>query len=440
MEKILPQNNQAEEATIGAMLLEKDAITIAVGILKTEDFLLEKHQNIFSVIKDLYNKNIPVDLIICSAEIKKRAIEIEVQYLCELMAKAPTAASIEYYGNLVREASVRRKLIKIGSEITDAAFDETLETEELVDCCEQKVYNVVERKVVGFNSLYDLAKQQYNIIDDAITNGIENDGLMTGFTGLNDITGGFRKKELIIIAARPSMGKTAIMLNLARTISKSKKSVALFSLEMSKEVLAQRLLCCEAMMRQEDIKMKNLTQVELVQLGQAVENINGQKLYLDDDAVLSVSDIRAKCRRLKSEFGLDCIIIDYLQLMHEPHRNSNRVEEISAISRGLKRLARELDVPVIALSQLSRKVEERSPRRPMLSDLRESGSIEQDADIVMLLYRPIYYGENELKAAGYSDNDTNIAELIVAKQRNGDVGTIKLKWNSSMGLFVNRGW
>jgi replicative DNA helicase len=441
LEKIPPQNLEAEQAALGAMLLERDAIARAAETLRPEDFYREAHRMIFQGILDLFNRNEPVDLITLGDWLKNHnqldAIGGTL-YLTTIMSQVPTAAGITHYANIIRNKALQRQLIKAADEIMTSAYQGDQDLEELVDTSEQKIFSIAERNVTsGFVRLQDLVKSQFFNIEDTRESQNPSTGLSTGFGDLDAITAGLHPADLIIVAARPSMGKTALALNIARNVATLERTpVAIFSIEMAKEQLALRLLCSEARVNQDAVRHAMIADEDMARLAQAVERLWECPIFIDDSPNATVLEMRGKARRLKaSEGGLGLIVVDYLQLMHSPSHAENRTQEIAHIARGLKALARELSVPVIALSQLSRMVESRSPRRPQLSDLRESGAIEQDADLVMFLYRPNYYGEEELRKAGYDEHETNITEVAIAKQRNGPVGTVKLVWMPEHGLF-----
>ena len=441
LERIPPQSIEAEQASLGAMLLEREAIARAVELLRAEDFYREAHRVIFTGIIDLFNRSEPVDLITLGEWLR---IHNQLDtiggtlYLTTMMSQVPTASGIAHYATIVREKSLQRQLIRAADEIMTAAYQGEKELDTLVDESEQKIFAVAERNLSnGFVALTDLVKKSFYEIEESKESGFVGAGLDTHFTELDAITAGLQPSDLVILAARPSMGKTALALNIARNVAlKGQKTVALFSLEMSKEQLALRLLCSQAQVKQDDVRHAFVDDDGLARLAHAVEQLWNCPIFIDDTASIGVLEIRGKCRRLKAEHGLGLIVIDYLQLMNSPGRVENRVQEIAIIARGLKGLAREMKVPVIALSQLSRMVESRSPRRPQLSDLRDSGAIEQDADLVLFLYRPEYYGEEEFKRLGWDpERDRNITEMIVAKQRNGPTGTIKLVWMGEHGQF-----
>ena len=440
LEKIPPQSLEAEQAALGAMLLEREAISHAVELLHAEDFYRESHRLIFQGITDLYNRHEPVDLITLGEWLKSREALDTIGgtlFLTTIMAQVPTAAGISHYCKIIRAKSVQRALIKTADEIMHAAYQGDKELPELIDECQQKIFAISERTVSsGFVRLQDLVKEQFYVIDESRESGISGSGVSTGFTDIDAITAGLHPADLIILAARPSMGKTAMALNIACNVALQGQTVAIFSIEMAKEQLALRILCSEAGVNQDVVRHSMITDDDMTRLAQAVEKLWNSPIFIDDSPAITVLEMRGKARRLKAEHGLGVIIVDYLQLMNSGGKVENRTQEISQIARGLKGLAREMKVPVIALSQLSRQVESRSPRRPQLSDLRESGAIEQDADLVAFLYRPSYYGEDELKRVNLNpETDMNIAEFIVAKQRNGPCGAIQLVWRPEFGQF-----
>jgi replicative DNA helicase len=432
---------EAEQAALGAMLLERDAIARALELLQPEDFYRESHRMIYAGVLDLFNRHEPVDLITLGEWLKSRD-RLETiggtLYLTTIMTQVPTAAGIAHYAGIIRAKSIQRALIKAADEIMALAYQGDRDLDELVDECEQKIFSIAERSVSsGFVRLQDLVKDQFYSIDESRASGTPGTGISTGFTNLDAITAGLHPADLVILAARPSMGKTAFALNIARNVALVEKvPVALFSIEMAKEQLALRLLCSEARVNQDGVRHAMISDDDMTRLAHAVERLWDCPIFIDDSPSISVLEMRGKLRRLKAEHGLGLIVVDYLQLMHSASRSENRTQEIAQIARGLKALAREMKVPVIALSQLSRMVESRSPRRPQLSDLRESGAIEQDADLVAFLYRPAYYGEDELKRVGLDpEREKNVCELQIAKQRNGPVGTIKLAWMPEYGQF-----
>ncbi|HEY3416956.1 MAG TPA: replicative DNA helicase [Armatimonadota bacterium] len=441
LEKIPPQSMEAEQAALGAMLLEREAIARAVEVLHLDDFYRESHRIIFQGIIDLFNRSEPVDLITLGEWLKTHE-HLEAiggtLYLTTIMSQVPTAAGIIHYANIIRTKAMQRALIRAADQIMTEAYQGEKDLEELVDESEQKIFSIAERSVTsGFVALQDLVKQQFYTIEDSRESNNPSSGISTGFSDLDAITAGLHPADLIILAARPSMGKTAMALNVARNVAMlEKQTVAVFSIEMAKEQLALRLLCSEAKVNQDGVRHAMISDEDMTKLAHAVERLWECPIFIDDSPAISVLEMRGKARRLKAEHGLGLIVVDYLQLMHSSSPTENRNQEIATIARGLKALARELKVPVLALSQLSRMVESRSPRRPQLSDLRESGAIEQDADLVAFLYRPAYYGEEELKRVGLDpERDGNITEVLVAKQRNGPTGTVKLVWMSEYGQF-----
>lgn len=441
LDKVPPQSIEAEQAALGAMLLERDAIARGVELLREEDFYRDAHRTIFQGVMELFNRHEPVDLITLGEWLRGRE-KLEAiggtLYLTTIMSSVPTASGLSHYAGIIRTKAMQRSLIKAADEIMTAAYQGDREMEELVDESEQKIFAIAERSVTsGFVKLQDLVKGQFYSIDESRDSGAPTSGVSTGFIHVDGITAGLHPADLIILAARPSMGKTAMALNIARNVAMiDKQPVAIFSIEMAKEQLALRILCSEAEVNQDNVRHSMITDDAMRQLAAAVDRLWDCPIFIDDSPAISVLEMRGKARRLKAEHGLGLIIVDYLQLMHSSSRVENRTQEIAQIARGLKALARELKVPVLALSQLSRMVESRSPRRPQLSDLRESGAIEQDADLVAFLYRPGYYGEDELKKVGLDPvREENMVEFLVAKQRNGPVGTIKLAWEAQYGLF-----
>lgn len=441
LEKIPPQSMEAEQAALGAMLLERDAIARAVELLRPEDFYRESHRLIFQGVMDLFNRNEPVDLITLGDWLKTREHLDAIGgtlYLTTIMSQVPMASGIAHYCGIIRAKALQRSLIKAADEIMTAAYQGDRDLDELVDESEQKIFAIAERSVSnGFVRLQDLVKQQFYTIEDTRESRNPSTGVSTGFSDLDAISAGLHQGDLIILAARPSMGKTAMALNIARNVAMlERQPVAIFSIEMAKEQLALRLLCSEAHVNQDGVRHAMISDDDMTRLAQAVERLWDCPIFIDDSPAISVLEMRGKARRLKAEYGLGLIVVDYLQLMHSSSRAENRTQEIALIARGLKALAREMKVPVLALSQLSRLVESRSPRRPQLSDLRESGAIEQDADLVAFLYRPAYYGEDELKRVGFDpDREKNITEVLVAKQRNGPTGTVKVVWIPEHGQF-----
>jgi replicative DNA helicase len=444
LERVPPQSLEAEQATLGAMLMERDAIARVVDVLEPEDFYGPQHQLLYRAMIDLFNDSEPVDLVTLPARLQDRGQLEEVggaSYLVALQEVAPTAAAVTHYARIVREKATLRSLIRAAGEIrglAQSAGDEDVES--ILDRCEQEVFAVSERTITpSFTPIRELLGETYDRIDEMQESHRPGTGLLSGYDDLDAITSGLQSSELVVVAARPSMGKTALALNMACHVAKTqKKAVAVFSLEMAKEQLALRLLCSEAGVNQQGIRQGYVDRGDMDRIAVAASELYNAPIYFDDTPVMNVLQMRGKARRLRAEHGLDLIIVDYLQLVSGYGRFENRNQEISQVARSLKALARELRVPVVACSQLSRAVEARGhPRRPQLSDLRESGSIEQEADVVSFIYRPIYYGAEELRAAGYLESDRNIAEIIVAKQRNGPTGIVRLAWVDEFVRFEN---
>ncbi|GMB09780.1 primary replicative DNA helicase [Thermolongibacillus altinsuensis] len=434
-DRIPPQNIEAEQAVLGAILLEPSALTTASEILVPEDFYRSSHQKIFRTMLQLSDRGEPVDLVTVTSELAD-ANSLEevggVSYLTELANAVPTAANIEYYAKIVEEKSILRRLIRTATSIAQEGYTREDEVEELLSEAERKILEVSQRKnTSGFQNIKDILVQAYDNIEMLHNRKGEITGIPTGFIELDRMTAGFQRSDFIIVAARPSVGKTAFALNIAQNVAtKTGENVAIFSLEMGAQQLVMRMLCAEGNINAQNLRTGKLTTEDWAKLTMAMGSLSNAGIYIDDTPNIRVSEIRAKCRRLKQEQGLGMVLIDYLQLIQGSGRNrENRQQEVSEISRSLKALARELDVPVIALSQLSRSVEQRQDKRPMMSDLRESGSIEQDADIVAFLYRDDYYDKD-------SENK-NIIEIIIAKQRNGPVGTVQLAFIKEYNKFVN---
>lgn len=432
LERIPPQNLDAEQSTLGSMLLEKEAIYKGAELLRPEDFYREAHRVIFEVVVHLANKGEPVDIITVSEELKQRGLLDKVggpAYLTQLANFVPTAANVEYYANIVAEKSLLRSIISVATNIVKMGYEGAEEVDVILDRAEKEIFEISQkRNTKGFVSLRSILVETFERIEKLYESKGGVTGLPTGYPDLDRITAGFQPSDLIILAARPSMGKTTFALNLASYAAVELKIPAIiFSLEMSKEQLALKLLCSEAGVDNQRIRTGALRDDDWPRLSHALGRLSDATLFIDDSPGISAIEIRAKARRIKAEHGLGLIIIDYLQLMQSRSRSENRQQEVSEISRSLKALARELDVPVVALSQLSRAVEQRADKRPGLADLRESGSLEQDADIVAFLYREDYYNpETDRK---------NITELIIAKQRNGPVGSVDFYFQKEFSKF-----
>ncbi|RYL90867.1 replicative DNA helicase [Sporolactobacillus sp. THM7-4] len=432
-----PHNTEAEQAVLGAIFLEPSTVVTASEVLMPDDFYRTSHQLIFSVMLDLSDNNQPVDVVTVTAALQtsKHLEEVGgVSYLAELAGSAPTAANIEYYCNLVAEKAVLRRLIRTATHIVSEGYTSEDDVESILDDAEREILEVAERRRTSeFRSIKEILVETYDNIEMLQNREGDVTGTPTGFVELDRMTAGFQKSDLIIVAARPSVGKTAFALNIAQNVAtKNDANVAIFSLEMGAGQLAMRMLCAEGNIDAQKLRTGHLEEDDWQKLTMAMASLSRAGIYIDDSPGIRVNDIRAKCRRLKQEKGLSMVVIDYLQLISGSgsfHRQENRQQEVSEISRTLKAMARELDVPVIALSQLSRGVESRQDKRPMMSDIRESGSIEQDADVVAFLYRDDYYNKESEKQ--------NIIEIIIAKQRNGPVGTVELAFIKEYNKFVN---
>ena len=433
--RVMPHDSDAERTVICAMIWDKDAISIASETLIPEDFYEKQYGIIFDTIVDMDRHSKPVDVITLQDALKDNGAPEELtrfDYLMEFVDERVTSANVGHHANIVKNFAVLRKLIHTNDEINNMCFSSGSDIEELLDTTEKRVFEIVQKRSTGDTvGIYEIMANVMDKIVKAKLAGGSVTGIATGFTELDYATTGFQPSDLILIAARPSMGKTAFVLNIAQYVCfRLQKCAAIFSLEMSKEQLANRLLSMESTVDAQHLRTGNISDKELGDLHRAFDVIADSPLIIDDTPGISIGELRSKCRRYKHEHDLQIIIIDYLQLMSGGGRSESRQQEISEISRSLKSLARELNVPVIALSQLSRAVERRDDKRPMLSDLRESGAIEQDADVVMFLYRDEYYTKEQSDKKG-------IAEVIIAKQRNGPVKTIELAWIANLTRFGN---
>ncbi|MFS8650599.1 MAG: replicative DNA helicase [Caldibacillus sp.] len=435
LDRTPPQNIEAEQAVLGAIFLEPESLLVASEILTPEDFYRVSHQKIFACMLSLNEEGKAVDIVTVTDELQAEN-QLEnvggISYLTELAGAVPTAANIEYYARIVAEKSLLRRLIKTATDIARDGYEREDDVESLLAEAERKILEVSNRNRTGdFQNIRDVLVKTYDYIELLHSRKDEVTGIPTGFYELDRMTAGFQKNDLIIVAARPSVGKTAFALNIATNVAtKTDYNVAIFSLEMGAEQLVMRMLSSVGNINSQNLRTGNLTDEDWKKLTMAMGTLSNSGIFIDDTPGIRVADIRAKCRRLKQEHGLGMVIIDYLQLIQGNRRNvENRQQEVSEISRSLKELARELEVPVIALSQLSRSVEQRQDKRPMMSDIRESGSIEQDADIVAFLYRDDYYDQET--------ENKNIIEIIIAKQRNGPTGTIQLAFAKEFNKFVN---
>jgi replicative DNA helicase len=434
-DKLPPQNLEAEKACLGSMLLDREAIEIALDILGSDDFYSDQHRIVFDALIDLYNRSVPVDLVTLTDHLKSSGALDKVGGAVQvsgLLEEVPTSANVEYYARIVEQKSLLRKLIRAASGIISMSHTTDRNAFEIVDEAEKLIFDVSERREArGYFPLNEVIKDSITAIEKLFHRGDNYTGIPTGFKDLDDYTSGFQNSEYIVIAARPSVGKTAFALNIAQNVGiHLKKGVAIFSLEMSKEALVQRMLCSEARIDSQRLRKGLLRTEEWGPLTTAAGKLAESNIYLDETPGITDMQLRAKARRIQSRHGLDMIIVDYMQLMTSLRGQESRTQEISEISRSLKSLARELAIPVVAISQLSRAVETRGrDKRPILSDLRESGAIEQDADVVIFLYRDELYNPNTA--------DKELAEVIIQKQRNGPTGTVKLRFFKEFTRFEN---
>jgi len=430
-----PHNIEAEQAVIGAIFLEPDSLSSAAEHLMSDDFYRASHQRIFDTMLKLVDKGEPIDLVTVTTSLsnEKKLDEVGgVTYLSDLAGSVPTAANIVYYSKIVEEKAVLRRLIRTATDIVTSGFSQEDNVEEVLNEAEKNILEVSGKKNTGtFKAIKDVLIDVYDNIEQLHHRDGDVTGIPTGYRDLDQITSGFQRNDLIIIAARPSVGKTAFALNIAQNVSiNADENVAIFSLEMGADQLVSRMLCAEGNIDAQRLRTGRLEPDDWSKLTMAMGSLSNAGIYIDDSPGIRVSEIRSKCRRLKQEHGLGMILIDYLQLIQgSGNSRENRQQEVSEISRALKALARELNVPLIALSQLSRGVESRQDKRPMMSDLRESGSIEQDADIVGFLYRDDYYDQESEKQ--------NIIEIIISKQRNGPVGNVELAFVKEYNKFVD---
>jgi replicative DNA helicase len=436
LRKVPPHNIEAEQAVLGGVFLRNDIFHTLVDTISDEDFYSPVHRKIYQAFQELYRRREPVDMVTVAEYLQTRGELDEVGgsvYLASLAESVASAANAVFHAQIVRDKAVRRRLIQTSSEILTNCFEAGQETEALLDQAEQQIFSIAESKgKPAFMSSKDLVNRVFEQLELRAGQGDLVTGVPTGYTDFDHMTAGLQKSDLIILAARPSMGKTALALNIGmRSSIQHEVPVAIFSLEMSMDQLMMRLLGCHGRVDMSRLRSGYLNDEDWARLYQAAEDLSRAPIFIDDTPALTTMEIRARCRRLKADKGVGLIIVDYLQLMRSSHKSDSREQEISDISRNLKALAKELSVPVIALSQLNRKVEERSDKRPMLSDLRESGAIEQDADVIVFIYRDAAYNKAE-------DNpNKNIAEIIIGKQRNGPVGTLKLAYFGQYTVFDN---
>ncbi|TDP58977.1 replicative DNA helicase [Aminicella lysinilytica] len=434
-EKIPPHNLEAERSVLGAGLLSRDALADIVEVVKPEDFYDGSNKEIFTTMLDMFRENKPVDIVTVCDELKRRKALEAVggrSYVATLSSDVPSTTNAGEYAKIVAEKASMRQLIHTAEEIRERAFEENQDTNDILDHAEKSIFDIAQsRQSNDYSALKDVLLTDMSLIDEAIKNKGQVTGITTGFKRLDEVTSGLQRSDLVIVAARPSMGKTAFALNIAQNAAvKGNASVLMFSLEMSKEQLGQRLLAMESKVDMENIKKGKIERADWDRIMLAVDTLSGANIQIDDSPALSVFEIKNKCRRMKAEHGLDLVVIDYLQLMRSEGKAESRQQEISNLSRYLKLLAREMDCPVIVLSQLSRAPEQRPNHRPVLSDLRESGSIEQDADIVIFLYRDDYYNEDSEKPG--------VCEVNLAKHRSGPTGSLELTWVARYTKFSDK--
>ena len=436
IKRLPPHNVEAERAVIGAMMLNADAMMVCSELLTSDEFYQQQYGIIFDALVEMYKDGVGADLVTLQNKLREKEVTPElysVEYLGELLASVPTSANVKFYADIVHEKAVLRRLIRVSEQVTKDCYMDSQPLEDILEDTEKSVFDVIQQRGGSeFEPIRDVVLRTLDSIEKAAKQKGNITGLETGFRDLDAKTAGLQKSDLILIAARPAMGKTAFVLNIAEYVAlHSNSTIALFSLEMSKEQLVKRMLAMNSMVDSQKIRTGDLEDDDWDKLVGSVRKIGNSNLVIDDTSGITASELRSKCRKLKIEQGLDLVIIDYLQLMTGAgkRKSDSRQQEISDISRSLKVMARELNVPVIALSQLSRAVESRPDKRPMLSDLRESGAIEQDADIVMFIYRDEYYNPDSEKKG--------VAEVIVAKQRSGPTGPVELAWLSQYTKFGN---
>ncbi len=435
MERIPPHNEEAEKSVLGAAMLSKEALMDVSEEVRADDFYNESHREIFDAIITLYRDNIAVDMLtVCEELSRRKSLEMVGGriYIATLTAEVPSTANAGQYAKIVAEKAMLRRLIAAAEDISTKGYDDKIAASELLDYAEGDIFRIAQRRQRNdYTKIQDVLIKNLQIIDKAVENKGKVIGLSTGFRNIDEKTSGLQPSDLIIVAARPGMGKTAFALNIAQQSAvKAGASVLIFSLEMSQEQLGQRLIAMQARVESEKLKKGTLDMKDWDRLTIALDELNSTKIVIDDTPGINIMEMRNKCRRLKAEQGLDLIVVDYLQLMSYEGRSESRQQEISALSRNLKLLAREMDCPVIVLSQLSRAPELRQDKRPMLSDLRESGSIEQDADIVIFLYRDDYYNENT--------ENPGVCEVNIAKHRSGPVGKLDLTWVARYTKFSEK--
>lgn len=434
IKKVLPHSSEAEQSVIGSMIMDKDAIVAATEIISGDDFYEQRFGVLFDAMVELFNEGKPVDLITLQNKLKEKDVPPELcslEFIRDLITSVPTSANVRYYANIVKEKSTLRQLIKVTEGISNECYLDKEKVETILETTEKKVFDILQKRNTGdFVGIRDIVFKSLESIESAARNKGSVTGVATGFYDLDYKTAGLQPSDLILIAARPSMGKTAFVLNIAEHVAlRSNVTTAIFSLEMSKDQLVKRILSMHSKVDSQSMRSGDLSDDDWLKLVESARTIGNSNLIIDDTSSISIGELRSKCRKFKLEHNLGLVIIDYLQLMSGSKKSESRQQEISEISRSLKGLAREINAPVVALSQLSRAVEQRPDKRPMLSDLRESGAIEQDADVVMFIYRDDYYNRDSEEAG--------VSEIIIGKQRNGPTGTVKLAWLSQYTKFAN---
>lgn len=435
LQKIPPNSMEAEQSVLGAMLLDKEAVSVATEFIFGEDFYREAHKEIFDAIVELFDKGQPVDLITLPEKLKVRnTLEAVggITYLTNLMSIVPSTHNVGHYAKIVEEKSLLRKLIRASNEIMGKSYEAREDVINVLEMAEKSIFDIsLNRSTQGFVHIKKILNTNFDKIEELYLNKGRITGVSTGFDDLDEILSGLQKSDLVLVAARPSMGKTSFILNIVQQAGiRDKVATAIFSLEMSKEQLTQRILCAEALIDSHRLRTGDITEDEWIKLARAMGPLSEAPIYVDDTPSISMTEMRAKCRKMKIEHNIGLILIDYLQLMSGNGKYDSRQQEISDISRSLKGLAKELGIPIVACAQLSRAPEMRADHHPIMSDLRESGAIEQDADVIMFLYRDEYYHPDTEKK--------NIGEVIISKQRNGPTGTIELVWLGQFTKFANK--
>lgn len=432
--KTMPYSAEAEQSVLGGILIDSNCISAVSEIIKESDFYFENNQTIFSAMQDLFNSNQPIDIITVSDMLTRKGVLDKIggiNYLSSIASAVPTTTNITQYANIVAQKAILRRLVEAGDKIMNLGYDAPDGVDAALESSEKAIFDILQNKDSnGVVHIREIVGESFKMMSEMASKKGKVSGVPTGFGYLDQMTSGLQNSDLVLIAARPAMGKTSFALNIAQNAAiRNGITTAIFNLEMSREQLANRIICGEAMVSGNKLKEGTLDADDWMRIGENIAQISKAPIFIDDSSSVTVSQIRAKCRRLKQRHNLGLVVIDYLQLMQGDGRDENRQNVVADISRSLKILAKELNIPIITLSQLSRGPETRSDKRPMLSDLRESGAIEQDADIVIFLYRDEYYNHDSA--------DKNIAECIIAKHRNGEVGTIKLWWDGAHTRFMH---